>query len=97
MAAAQGSYNESVRLMNVSSGEEILHVTYNDGLTAMAFTPDARYLAVLSREHGLTFLDARTGESVNTFAVSPDVRWFRFLPDGTLVTVGSTVITWRVM
>jgi hypothetical protein len=62
----------------------------------MAFTPDARYLAVLSWEHKLTFMDARTGETANAFDVPPDVRWFRFLPDGRLVAVGSTVITWRV-
>ena len=98
---AAGSYDKTVMLWDVASGQEVNTLTYTDGVTSVAFSPDRKLLAAGSGDNTVILWDVASGQEVNTLKGGHTgvVRSVAFSPDGKLLAAGSsdnTVMLWDV-
>ena len=97
---ASGSWDETVRLWNASTGEETQKLVGHDrAVTAVAFSPDGTVVASGSWDETVRLWNASTGEETQKLAGHDGaVTAVAFSPDGTVVASGSrdeTVRLWN--
>lgn len=56
-----GSSDRTVRLWEIETGQPILTLGIEDGVTAVAMSPDTKYVAAASLDKSIRVWDARTG------------------------------------
>ena len=90
---ATGSEDKTARVVETTTGKELIRVTYKNPVYALAFSPDGRYLAIGSINDNRV-VETTTGEelirvthedSVNAVAVTA----VAFSPDGRYLAIGS--------
>jgi WD40 repeat protein/serine/threonine protein kinase len=96
---ASGSQDGTMRIWSCGPAQSLSELPAVRGMTAAAFRPDGRQLAVAGVGTGSVELwDPRTLERICTLACPQGpVEQITFSPDGTLVTAASadTVLVWR--
>ncbi|MFO8033741.1 MAG: WD40 repeat domain-containing protein [Candidatus Bipolaricaulota bacterium] len=100
---ASSSWDETVRIWNVDTGEQIQTIGgYESWVRAVDFSPDGKLVAAGALEHRLRWglllvSDAATGRARMTSVAHEDwVRAVSFSPDGELLASGSDDRTIRV-
>ena len=98
---ASGSWDETVRLWDVATGEEIRQLKDSTNwATSVAFSPDGTRLASGSLDDTARLWDVATGNEIRRFEGHTDwVESVAFSPDGTRLASGSkdeTVRLWDV-
>lgn len=74
-----------VRVWDVQSGREIAGMTHDDDVTAMAFSPDSRYVASGSIDGVVIVWEANTGRTVSFMLEGGLFKFVLFSPDGQYV------------
>ena len=98
---ASGSWDWTVRLWDVSSGEHLRTFTgHTSGVNSVSFSPDGETLASGSSDETVRLWDVSNGEPLRTFTGHTDeVNSVSFSPDGETLASGSsdrTVRLWDV-
>jgi WD40 repeat protein len=97
---ASASYDGSVRLWDVNSGEELRRFKGHDGwVYTVAFHPDGRHLASGGRDGKVRLWDVDTGAELARFGQQEDVAHATFSPDGARLASASSdgsVVVWDV-
>ena len=90
---ASGSFDNSVRLWDVVTGNEIRRFEgHTDWVLSVAFSPDATRLASGSYDRTVRLWDVATGDEVRRFEGHTEVVYsVAFSPDGTRLASGSIV------
>lgn len=88
-------FNRTIQLWDVAAGKELRPIkTDSFPPRKVAFAPDGKQLAVLTRDAGLTVYEAETGKPLRHFAVLSgaalriDAALVHYSPDGKLLLVG---------
>jgi WD40 repeat protein len=80
---ATGSGDNTARVVETTTGKQLLRVTHEDAVVDVAFSPEGRYLATGSRDGTARVVETTTGkelirllhrDAVGTVAFSPDRR-----------------------
>jgi glucose repression regulatory protein TUP1 len=61
---ASGSGDRSVRLWDLESNQQVLHLSIEDGVTTVAISPDNRFVAAGSLDKSVRVWDVSTGQLV---------------------------------
>jgi len=98
---ASGSYDRTVRMWDVASGEEVAMLTNNDSaVNSVAFDPNGKYLASGSNDKNVRIWDVSTQQKVAVLQGHTGiVRSVAFDPSGKYLASGSedrTVRIWDV-
>ncbi len=93
---ASASWNRSVRLTNVRTGEtqEILRPEFP--VREIAVSPDERYLAICGESRKLLIYDRNTGERRELLGHSARVLSIKFSPDGSRLASGAEDLSVRL-
>ena len=70
------------RIWDVTSGEEIIHMTHEDKVTAVTFNPDGKYLATGCDDKTARVWNATSGEEITRMTHENKVTAVTFDPDG---------------
>ncbi len=99
VSCAQGT----VRVVIISTGQEVTHMIHEDGVTAVAFSLDGKYVVSGSWDNTARVWEAMTGKEIARMTHDPfdfdandKVYSVAFSPDGKYVVSGSTDNTARV-
>jgi WD40 repeat protein/CRP-like cAMP-binding protein len=97
-----GSEDQTARLWDVTSGEEIVQFTGHAGpITSVAFSPNGRFVLTGSDDQTARLWEADSGREILAFSGHTDeVRSVAFSSDGKYAVTGSadlTARTWNVM
>jgi WD40 repeat protein len=85
-----------LKIVNLSDGQEISRARYPEGVATLAYSPDGSTLAVATRRHGVTLLDAATLKPLPLSADDlGDVWTMQFTGGGTRLLVAATDIAVR--
>jgi WD40 repeat protein len=92
---ASGSWDNTVKLWDVVSGQEVRTLTgHVNHVTNIAFSPDGKLLASGSTDKTVKLWDVASGQEVRTLTSPTDfVTSVAFSPDGKLLASGSWVNT----
>lgn len=100
---ASGSGDRSVRLWDIESGQETLHLQIDDGVTTVAISPDNRYVAAGSLDKSVRVWDIH-GNLVERLEGEPghkdSVYSVAFAPSGRELVSGSldkTIKMWELL
>jgi WD40 repeat protein len=90
---ASGSSDGSVRVWNVTTGQEVLPPLrgHEDQIYAVAYSPDGRTLASAGDDMTVRVWDATTGQLIRTLGAGDDRVWVHtmaFSPDGLRLVLG---------
>jgi WD40 repeat protein len=101
---ASGSWDETVKLWDVSTGREVQSLAQSSGIEAIAFSPNGRWLASETSDKSVGLWDAATGRELRTLSSNKSPRRpenldysLAFSPDGRQLawgTDGKTVGLW---
>jgi hypothetical protein len=96
---ATGGSDNSVRVWDAASGQQLLEVRHDKGVTAVAFSPDGTRLATGSDDKSARVWDAASGRKLLEVRHDNWLRAVAFSPDGTRLATGSrdrSVRIWSV-
>ena len=96
---ATGSSDKRARVWDAASGQELLEVRHDKGVTAVAFSPDGTRLATGSSDNTARVFDAASGQQLLEARHHDRVTAVTFSPDGTRLATGSldkSVRIWSV-
>ena len=97
---AASSYDKTVKIWNVKTGQELQTLSFPDAAFGIAFSPDGKLLAVGIRNGPVQLLEPDSGIIFRTFTGHTDlVNSVVFFPDGKKIAAGSsdgTIILWDV-
>ena len=94
---ATGSYDNTARLVDVTTGKELIRVTHEGAVVAVAFSPDGRTLATASEDKTVRVVDVTTGKELSRVTHEEEVYAVAFSPDGRYLATGSADKTARVV
>jgi WD40 repeat protein len=89
---ASGSYDQTVKLWDVQSGQ-CLNTFQGDTrlVCSVAFSPDGKMLASSGNAHTVSIWDVQSGQCLNTLQGHTALVWsVAFSPDGQTIASGST-------
>ena len=100
---ASGSGDKSVRLWDIETGQQIMQLSIEDGVTTVAISPDGRYVAAGSLDRSVRVWDSASGYLVQRLE-GPDghrdsVYSVAFSPTGRELVSGSldkTIKMWEL-
>ena len=97
---ASGSWDKTIRLWNVDTGEETHRLTgHTSAVLSVAFSPDGSHLASGSEDGIIRLRDVDTGVELHRFTGHTDAVWsVTFSPDGkriAFVAADSTIRIWK--
>lgn len=101
---ASGSGDRTVRLWDIESGQSVLTLSIEDGVTTVAISPDTKYVAAGSLDKSVRVWDTSTGYLVERLE-GPDghkdsVYSVAFAPNGKDLVSGSldkTIKMWELV
>jgi WD40 repeat protein len=79
---AAGHRNNSVELMDATSGNAVLSIPQISGTTALSFNADGRLLVVLGKDGDAYLFDAHGGQLLATLFSDGNGEWLVVAPDG---------------
>ncbi len=87
---ASGSYDDTIKLWRLSTGEEISTLTgHSDDVESVAFHPDGEILASGSYDRTIKLWQLSTGKKIRTLrGHSEDIESVAFSPNGQILTSG---------
>jgi WD40 repeat protein len=88
-ASADADADNTARVWDVASRREVARLRHGDGVHAVAFSPDERYVATGSDDDSGRVLDLRTGKELPRLRHDGDVREVAFSPDGRMLATAS--------
>jgi len=91
-----GSDDNTARVWEATSGREVARLTHGDRVSAVAFSPDGRYVVSGSRDATVRVWEATSGREVARLTHGDRVFDVAFSPDGRFVVSGSWDGTARV-
>jgi len=91
-----GSWDNTARVWEAATGQEVARVTHKEGVSAVAFSPDGRWVVSGSSDNTARVWEAATGREVAHMAHEGGVSAAAFSPDGRWVVSGSSDNTARV-
>jgi len=86
---AVGALDNTARLIELETGEEVQRISHGDFVLTVAFSPDGRLLATGGRDGDARLFMIATGEEVRRFAHGAPVSEVLFSPDGRLLATAS--------
>jgi WD40 repeat protein/serine/threonine protein kinase len=92
-------YDRTARVWEVTTGQEVAHMTHDYMVTSVAFSPDGKYVASASHQI-ILFWEAMTGKEVARMTHDNYVSTLAISPDGKYVVSSSrdkTVRVWEVL
>lgn len=96
--AAGGGYMSRIRVYDTESGDVVAELARHENdadVTALAFTPDGRYLASAGDDKKVRFWNVSRGEDVQALDTGIDhVSGLAFSPDGSRLVTGGRVGDW---
>lgn len=93
---ASGSWDNTLRVWEASTGQEISRMTHEDRLYSIAFSPNGRYLVSGSKDNTSRVWEAATGREVARMTHEDRVYSVAFSPEDRYVISGSADGTARV-
>ncbi|MCH2137301.1 MAG: protein kinase, partial [Phycisphaerales bacterium] len=94
---ASGSYDNTIRLWDTDTGEELSVLGHEDFVLSVTFSPDGTRLASGSVDNTIRIWDTDTGEELSVLPGHEDSVWsVTFSPDGTRLASGSYDNTIRI-
>jgi WD40 repeat protein len=91
-----GSWDETVRVWEVTSGRETARMTHDDGVISVAFSPDGWYVVSGSWDNTARVWEAASGREIARMTHDGNVTSAAFSADGRYVVSGSGDNTARV-
>jgi len=86
--AAVGNNGHEVQVWETATGQDVAHVTSNDLVSAIEFSPDGHLLAIGSWDHTARVWDVEMGQEVARMAHEASVETVAFSPNGQWVASG---------
>ncbi|NEP39779.1 MAG: tetratricopeptide repeat protein [Okeania sp. SIO2G4] len=98
---ASGSYDDTIKLWQLSTGEEISTFTgHSDDVESVAFNPNGEILASGSYDHTIKLWQLSTGKKIRTLrGHSNDIESLAFSPNGQILASGgddNEIKLWQV-
>lgn len=90
------SNDNTVRIWEVSTGQEFSRMTFDDIINSVAFSPDAKYVVSGSYDNTTRVWEAMTGKEISRMTHDGSVITVAFSPDARSVVSGSADNTARV-
>ncbi len=84
-----GSYDKTLRIWNTQTGEQLLLVEFEYGVTSVAYSPDDALVAAGLNNGEVHLLDAESGDEIAIFEHAASIDHLAFSPDGRLLASAS--------
>ena len=94
---ATGSVDQTARVVETTTGKELLRLTHEKAVSRLAFSPDGRYLATGSWDNTARVVETTTGKELLRVTHEDAVYALAFSPDGRYLATGSWDNTARVV
>ncbi|MCP4599555.1 MAG: hypothetical protein GY847_03280 [Proteobacteria bacterium] len=81
---ASASHDDTVRIWDTETGQEIHRITLASAAYAVAYSPDGQYLATAANNGTVQLWNPETVEEITRFAITGNIYaiWIRFSPNG---------------
>ena len=98
---ASGSADNTIKLWNLETGEEIRTLKYNEGVWEVSISPDGKTLAFIIGDNTIKLWNLETGEEIRTFQGHDDnfINDISISPDGQTLASSSwdkTIKLWNL-
>ncbi|HSL07093.1 MAG TPA: CHAT domain-containing protein [Pseudonocardiaceae bacterium] len=93
---ATASGDETARIWDTTSGQQLTAVTHDNVVVAVAFSPDGHRLATAGDDHTARIWDTTSGQQLTTLTHDKPVRAVAFSPNGRQVATASDDKTARI-